>query len=200
MNRVAGAPSDGRQHRTKPAAACIAARRGMQASASPHHHRTSSKKVQDMKNAATWLAAAIALTLTTTAVHARADIGVLTCKLKDVKNDIVYTKEEFGCEFKPNVGDVQTYTGEIKALGVNLSVTKDVTLVWGVLAPSSDAAEAGALAGRYFGGTASVALGAGAAANVLIGGSKHTVALQPISASGIIGTGAALDVEEFELR
>lgn len=146
------------------------------------------------------LAAAIALAVSPSIVHARADIGVLTCKLTDVKNDIVYTKEEFACEFKPKDGDIQTYTGEFKALGVNLSVTKDVTLVWGVLAPSADATAAGSLAGRYVGGTASVALGAGAAANLLIGGSKHTVALQPISASGIIGTGAALDVEEFELR
>ena len=153
-----------------------------------------------MKYAPLGMAAAIALTVSASAVHARADIGVLTCKLTSVQNDVVYTNEEFACEFKPKTGDTQTYTGEIKALGVNLSVTKDVTLVWGVLAPSSDAAEAGSLAGRYVGGTASVALGAGAAANVLIGGSKHTVALQPISASGIIGTGAALDVEEFELR
>ena len=153
-----------------------------------------------MKYTALGLAATIALTMTASLAHARADIGVITCKLTSVDNDIVYTNEEFSCEFKPKTGDVQTYTGEIKALGVNLSVTKDVTLVWGVLAPSSDAAEAGALAGRYVGGTASVALGAGAAANVLIGGSKHTVALQPISASGLIGTGAALDIEEFELR
>jgi len=153
-----------------------------------------------MKSAALRLAAAITLAMSASAVHARADIGVLTCKLTSVQNDIVYTNEEFACEFKPKTGDTQTYTGEIKAFGVNLSVTKDVTLVWGVLAPSSDAAEAGSLAGRYVGGTASVALGAGGAANVLIGGSKHTVALQPISASGIIGTGAALDVEVFELR
>ncbi|MCA8881804.1 MAG: DUF992 domain-containing protein [Rhodobacteraceae bacterium] len=153
-----------------------------------------------MKYTALGLAATIALTMTASLAHARADIGVITCKLTSVDNDIVYTNEEFACEFKPTTGDTQTYTGEIKALGVNLSVTKDVTLVWGVLAPSSDETEAGSLAGRYVGGTASVALGAGAAANVLIGGSKHTVALQPISASGLIGTGAALDIEEFELR
>ena len=153
-----------------------------------------------MKHASLGLAAAIALTMSTSAAHARADIGVLTCKLKDVKNDIVYTSEEFACEFKPNVGDTQTYTGEIKALGVDLSVTKDVTLVWGVLAPSGDPTKASSLAGRYVGGTAAVSVGAGAAANVLVGGGKDTFTLQPISASGVIGAGAALDVEEFELR
>jgi hypothetical protein len=153
-----------------------------------------------MKYVTLGMAATVALAMTSSLAHARADIGVLTCKLKNIDNDIVYTSEEFTCEFKPKTGDSQSYTGEIKALGVNLSVTKDVTLVWGVLAPSIDAAESGSLAGRYVGGTASVALGAGAAANILVGGSKHTVALQPISASGIIGTGAALDIEEFELR
>jgi hypothetical protein len=153
-----------------------------------------------MKFPALAIAAAAALTASIAPVHARADLGVLTCKLKDVKNDIVYTSEEFACEFKPNVGDVQTYTGEIKALGVDLSVTKDVTLVWGVLAPSGDPTKASSLAGKYVGGTASVALGAGGAANVLVGGGKDTFTLQPISASGVIGSGAALDVEEFELR
>jgi len=153
-----------------------------------------------MKHAALGLAATIALALSTSAVHARADIGVLTCKLKDVKNDIVYSTEEFACEFKPNVGDAQTYTGEFKSLGVDLSVTKDLTLVWGVLAPSGDPTKASSLAGRYVGATAAVSLGAGAAANVLVGGGKDTFALQPLSASGIVGSGAALDVEEFELR
>lgn len=153
-----------------------------------------------MKHPALGLTAALALTLSTTAVHARADIGVLTCKLTDVKNDIVYTREEFACEFKPNVGDTQTYTGEIKALGLDLSVTKDVTLVWGVLAPSGDPTKASSLAGKYVGGTAAVSVGAGAAANILVGGGEDSFTLQPLSASGIIGAGAALDIEEFELR
>jgi hypothetical protein len=153
-----------------------------------------------MKYAALGMAAAIALSFSTSAAHARADIGVLTCKLKDVKNDIVYSREEFACEFKPNVGDAQTYTGEIKALGLDLSVTKGVTLVWAVLAPSGDPTMASSLAGKYIGGTAAVSLGAGAAANVLVGGGKDSFTLQPLSASGIVGAGAALDIEEFKLR
>ncbi|WP_157973475.1 DUF992 domain-containing protein [Tropicimonas sp. IMCC34043] len=146
------------------------------------------------------LVAAAALAASTVAVHAKADIGVLTCKMTDVKNDVVYTKEEFACEFKPNEGDVQKYTGVFKALGVDLSVTPDVTLVWGVLSPSKDPADAAALAGKYYGGTAAVSLGAGGAANVLVGGGKTSYTLQPISVSGILGAGASLDVEEFELK
>ncbi|RYH07797.1 DUF992 domain-containing protein [Tropicimonas sp. IMCC6043] len=80
--------------------------------------RTSSRKItqeQDMKYAALGLAAATALILSTSGAHARADIGVLTCKLTDVKNDIVYSREEFACEFKPNVGDTQTYYRRVQS-------------------------------------------------------------------------------------
>jgi Protein of unknown function (DUF992) len=153
-----------------------------------------------MKHINLGLLVGAALAASTTMVFARADIGVLTCKLKDVHNDIVYTTEEFACEFKPNVGDVQSYTGQIKSLGLDLSITKDMTMVWAVLAPSGDPTKADSLAGKYLGGTAALSVGAGAAANILVGGGKDSFTLQPLSASGIVGAGAALDVEEFELR
>nr|WP_242500633.1 DUF992 domain-containing protein [Tropicimonas sp. IMCC6043] len=91
-------------------------------------------------------------------------------------------------------------TGEFKALGVNLSVTKDVTLVWAVLAPSGDPTKASSLAGKYFDGTAAVSLGAGAAANIFVGSGADTFTLQPLSASEILGAGASLEVEEIDLR
>ena len=148
-------------------------------------------------------AALVAATVSTASIataEAGVDIGVLTCKLQDVHNDIVYTSEKFGCDFKPHSGDAQSYTGEIKALGLDLSVTKDMTLVWGVFAPTADAGSPEALKGRYLGAAADVAVGAGAGANVLIGGGHKSITLQPISASGIVGAGASADIEEFELR
>ena len=36
-------------------------------------------------------------------------------------------------------------------------------------------------------------------ANVLVGGGRHSVTLQPLSASGIVGTGVSVGIEEFEL-
>lgn len=154
-----------------------------------------------MKPIVTLLAAGAALTTLASGAYAKADIGVLTCKLTDAKNVVVYTKEEFACEFKPNGGgEVQKYTGVFKELGVNLSVSPGVTLVWGVLSPSKNPGAPGSLAGHYYGGTASVELGVGGAANVLVGGGKDSFTLQPISVSGIVGAGAALDVGEFELK
>jgi hypothetical protein len=43
---------------------------------------------------------------------------------------------------------------------------------------------AGALAGEYVGVSADVGLGLGAGANVLLGGSNRTIALQPLSLQG----------------
>jgi hypothetical protein len=153
-----------------------------------------------MKPAIAALAAAVVSAATPALPQTGVDIGVLTCKLQDVHNDIVYTSEEFGCAFKPHSGADQDYTGEIKALGVDLSVTKDMTLVWGVFAPTTDADSLEALKGRYVGASADVSAGAGAGANVLVGGGKESITLQPISASGIVGAGASVDIEEFELR
>jgi hypothetical protein len=149
-----------------------------------------------------FLALTLSATIVTSAAFADfgADLGVLTCKLKDVHNDIVYTSEAFACAFKPKSGDAQEYTGEIKSLGVDLSVTKDMTLVWAVLAPTADSGASEALKGRYVGGSADVALGAGAGANVLVGGGHNSVTLQPLSASGIVGSGVSVGIEEFELR
>ena len=75
-----------------------------------------------------------------------------------------------------------------------------MTLVWGVFAPTAAAGSAEALKGRYVGASADVAVGAGAGANVLVGGGDKSVTLQPISASGIVGSGVSADIEEFELH
>lgn len=126
-------------------------------------------------------------------------VGVLTCSMTGIENIVVYTKEEFACTFKPNNGTEQTYTGVIKEIGVNLSITKDNTMVWGVIAPEKDLASPDELKGTYVGGTGQVEIGGGVAANILIGGSHQTISLQPISVNGMIGAGAALDIAKFEL-
>lgn len=126
-------------------------------------------------------------------------IGVLTCRMDGIENIVVYTKEEFACTFVPASGDAQNYTGVIKQVGVNLSVTKENELVWAVLAPSGDMVAPDILRGKYVGASTQVELVGGASANVLIGGGKHSITLQPVSVSGMIGAGAALDLTEFEL-
>jgi Protein of unknown function (DUF992) len=144
--------------------------------------------------------AAVLASSATAGFAGSADVGVLTCRLDGVKNDIVYSKEEFACEFKMTNGNVQTYRGVIKSVGVDLSVTKDLTMVWAVLNPAGNAAAPDELAGNYVGGGASIALAAGAGMNVLVGGGSNSFALQPISVTGLKGAGVNVGIVDFNLR
>jgi hypothetical protein len=72
-------------------------------------------------------------------------------------------------------------------------------ILWTVAAPTTDLG-AGALAGHYGGATASVALGVGAGANVLLGGFKNSIALQPVSIEGENGLNVAAGIAELSLK
>ena len=55
-------------------------------------------------------------------------------------------------------------------------------------------------AGTYAGATAEVSVAAGLGANVLVGGSHRTVALQPLSVQGQIGLNIAAGIGALELH
>jgi hypothetical protein len=57
-----------------------------------------------------------------------------------------------------------------------------------------------ALAGKYVGASGDASLGLGAGANVLVGGSHRSVALQPVSVTGNVGVNLALGVAGLTLR
>lgn len=146
--------------------------------------------------------AALATVLATGSVMADsgAEIGTLTCKVKDVSNIVVYTTQTFGCEFKNVKGEMETYEGVIKKVGVDLSIKDDFTLIWTVLAPTDVAGTKHALAGKYYGVGADVAVAAGVAAKVLVGGNDDSFSLQPVSIGGVTGGGASVGIEQFELK
>jgi uncharacterized protein DUF992 len=58
----------------------------------------------------------------------------------------------------------------------------------------------GMLAGTYAGATAEVSVAAGLGANVLVGGSNRSVALQPLSVQGQIGLDVAGGIGALELH
>ena len=128
------------------------------------------------------------------------EVGVLTCKVTDVDNLIVYTEQDFDCTFDPKDGADQFYTGQISKVGVDLSIKNDFTVVWGVLAATQDAYSPNVLAGTYVGAGADVALGAGIGAKALVGGGADAFTLQPVSVSGVEGVGASIGIEKFELQ
>ncbi len=150
----------------------------------------------------TILACAAAALLAAPAANAAegTDMGVLTCTLTDVTNVVVYTDEKFSCVFKPKNGEPYNYAGQIKSIGIDLSVTKDMTLVWAVLTTRTDGDVGNQLRGDYVGAGADVEVGAGVGLNALVGGSERAITLQPVSVSGSIGAGASIGIETFELR
>jgi hypothetical protein len=71
-------------------------------------------------------------------------------------------------------------------------------MIWAVYAPTTR--RFGALAGQYGGASAEATVGAGVGANVLVGGSKRTVTLQPLSVQGQTGVNLAVGVAGLELH
>lgn len=153
-----------------------------------------------MKRALCVAALASALTAGAAFAQSGVEIGTLTCAVKDISNNVVYTKERFDCKFQPAKGDVEFYTGSITQIGLNLSIKKDFTIVWTVLAPVEIAGAPGSLSGTYSGVGADVSVGAGVGAKVLVGGGENSFTLQPVSVAGVIGGGASLGVQKFTLQ
>src|SRR5438477_4352973 len=90
------------------------------------------------------------------------------------------------------------YEGRIRRVGLDLGVTGAGTLSWAVFAKNSRIGP-GTLRGSYVGASGNVALGPGFGANVLIGGSRRTVVLQPLSVERAIGISLAAGVTNLTL-
>jgi hypothetical protein len=143
--------------------------------------------------------AAIMLTITSrpsAAQQARA--GVLTCDVSAGIGFIIGSKKDVSCSFTPEgPGRPEDYDGSITKFGLDLGLTGGGVMVWAVF--SDTRAGPGFLAGNYVGASGEASVGAGLGANVLVGGSSRTVALQPVSVSGQIGLNLAFGVASLQL-
>ena len=99
------------------------------------------------------------------------------------------SREALNCTFTPLGAGADRSQRPSPSLGLTWSDTRGV-IVWLVYAPTS--LRAGELAGTYAGGTAEATIGVGLGANVLVGGSNQTVALQPVSVQGQVGVNLAV--------
>jgi Protein of unknown function (DUF992) len=128
-------------------------------------------------------------------------VGMLTCRLNPSIGFIIAGHQSMECQFVPsnNVGPPQAYQGALNTVGIDLGISAGGVLGWAVLAPTVGV-PAGALAGEYVGASGDIGIGLGAGANVLIGGSMRTVALQPVSLEGSIAVNIALGVSGLKLR
>jgi hypothetical protein len=127
-------------------------------------------------------------------------IGVLTCRLNPSIGFVIAGHQSMECNYQPaGPFPPQPYEGALNMVGLNLGVTAGGVLSWTVFAPTTGL-PAGALAGDYVGASGDVGLGLGAGANVLLGGSGRSVALQPLSLEGSVAINVAVGVSMLKLR
>lgn len=130
----------------------------------------------------------------------RAKVGTLTCNLAPTFGFIVGSKQTLSCRYVPaGPWPQEIYVGELSTVGLDIGVNGGGRLVWGVFAPTNGHF-AGALAGTYVGASADVTAGIGLGANVLVGGSHRSVALQPLSVEANTGLNLAAGVSELRLH
>jgi hypothetical protein len=124
--------------------------------------------------------------------------GVLTCDVSEGMGYIIGSQKLVSCSFMPEgPGRREDYDGSITKFGLDLGLTRGGFMVWSVF--TNTVAGPGFLAGDYFGASGEVTVAAGLGANVLVGGSNRTVALQPISLGGQTGLNLAIGVANLHL-
>lgn len=131
----------------------------------------------------------------------RVEIGVLDCEVQGGSGFIIGSTKQLNCVFDPagSGRPTEAYDGTIYKYGIDIGETTSGVISWAVFAPTRDFAAPGALAGRYGGASAEITAGAGLGANVLFGGSRKTIALQPVSVSTQTGLNFALAISELQL-
>jgi hypothetical protein len=150
--------------------------------------------------AAAGMAAALMLsTAPVSAQPSRIELGTLTCSMSSSIGLIVASQKNVNCIFRGRPGEPdEAYTGTMTTIGLDIGITTGGVIVWTVFADTNRFA--GMLAGKYTGATAEVSVAAGLGANVLVGGSHRTVALQPLSLQGQVGLDIAAGVGELDLH
>jgi len=145
-------------------------------------------------------AAAVAATaiITADAQPNRVQVGTLACSISAGVGLLVASQRNVSCNFQPDGGPPEAYTGTLTRIGVDVGFTAGGAMVWGVFASTNR--YAGMLNGTYGGATAEATVAAGLGANVLVGGSNRSVALQPLSVQGQVGLNVAAGVGALELH
>src|SRR3954468_6257548 len=143
--------------------------------------------------------AALVLAAADPAAAQRIKAGILDCDVSGGFGLIIGSQKSVSCTFTPDIpGPREAYTGAITKFGLDIGATAGGRMVWAVY--SETVAGIGALAGDYVGATGEGTVAVGLGANVLIGGSNRTVALQPLSVTGQAGLNLAVGVADLSLR
>jgi hypothetical protein len=129
----------------------------------------------------------------------RVQVGVLECRGGASVGFIVGSVTNLGCVLRTEGMPEDRYIATIRKVGLDLGITQESALAWGVFAPVARLGPGG-LSGDYVGAQGSATLGVGVGGNVLVGGSANSIALQPLSVQGQVGISVAAGLESLELR
>lgn len=132
----------------------------------------------------------------------RIELGELECFVDAGTGFIIGSQKDISCVFTSFQSEdiVDNYFGVINKIGLDIGSTEESYIKWIVVAPTQSQFTKGFLHGDYIGASASATFAVGLGANVLVGGSSKTFALQPISLQSQKGLNIAAGVAEIELR
>ena len=145
------------------------------------------------------LAALAASVVGANAQRGSVQVGVLECRGGASVGFIVGSVTNLGCVLRADGLPDDRYVATIRKVGLDLGITQESALAWGVFAPVARLGP-GDLSGNYAGAQGSATLGVGVGGNVLVGGSNNSIALQPLSVQGQVGVSIAAGLESLELR
>jgi hypothetical protein len=148
---------------------------------------------------ATVVIAAVVAASAANAESRRVQVGTLTCSLSSSIGLVIGSQRNVSCLFRGAPGEPdEPYTGTMTRVGLDVGVTTGSVIIWTVFADTSRYKRM--LTGTYAGASAEMSIAAGLGANVLVGGSHQTLALQPLSVQGQIGLDIAAGVGSLALH
>jgi hypothetical protein len=134
------------------------------------------------------------------AVPAEANVraGMLTCTVAPGVSYLIGSRKAVDCVFKSVRGYRERYSGYITRVGIDVGYTSGGKIAWAVYAPAKPGPAA--LAGGYGGASAEATVAGGLGANVLIGGFRRSISLQPISVGAQTGLDLAVTASGLDLE
>lgn len=146
------------------------------------------------------LGALVIVGASASAQDAKVVAGTLTCEGQGAVGLIVGSKEKLNCKYEPSGGGrARHFSGSTTRVGLDVGVRGKSVMIWTVLGSTSQLPSEN-LGGSFAGVSADVAAGLGVGANVLVGGNKKSVVLQPLSVKGETGINIALGVSSLTLK
>lgn len=137
---------------------------------------------------------------TAEAASGRVQVGRLACNVAPGIGFIIGSSKQLTCRFTRNGYRPEIYHGAINKLGLDVGFTALTHIEWLVFAATNTRYAPRALAGNYAGASGEATFGVGLGANWLVGGSRRSFALQPLSVQGQAGLNLSVAFANLSLR